>query len=84
MERNVGYLFGVKAKDRGYLPRGTFVDGTNLLEDMMFNGFLGVVVEDDSLVDCATLKLGYRCVKEPDIKATGNKGGFAVGGFSLA
>lgn len=109
------------------------VAGTNLLKAIMFNGFLDVVVEDDSPVDYAILSLNYCCMEAEifweamangtlkiydgpyshsfsnlddngiymdlsdlnvtdlsDLNvteksmATGNKGGFAIGGFNAA
>ena len=52
---------------------------------MMFNNFLDVAVDDDSTVYCLQLILGYTCISTADWpEATGNKGGFAVGGFNAA
>jgi len=61
------------------------VAGVSLLDDMMSNNFLDVAVDDDSTVYCLQLILGYTCISTEDWpRATGNKGGFAVGGFNAA
>ena len=59
-------------------------NGVDLLDDIMSNGFLDVIVQDDSEIDCATLNLEYCCIEIGGVKAVGNKGGFAVGGFNAA
>jgi hypothetical protein len=58
------------------------VAGVSLLEDMMFNNFLDVAVDDDSTVYCLQLILEYTCISIEDWpEATAvNKGGFAVSG----
>ena len=61
------------------------IAGVSLLEDMMYNNFLDVAVGGDSTVYCVQLILNYTCISTEDWPtATGNKGGFAVGGFNAA
>jgi hypothetical protein len=51
----------------------------------MSHGFLDVAVDDDSIVYCVKLSLKCRCIPiDYASAASGNKGGFAVGGFCAA
>jgi hypothetical protein len=57
----------------------------NLLDTIMSHGFLDVAVDDDSIVYCVKLSLKCRCIPiDYASAASGNKGGFAVGGFCAA